>query len=127
MKFYGNILVSVFNFFRYLKGDRGGYRVAIFYVMMSQLCLAGSILAILNRSIRFDWKNTSNDVLSGIFVFIVVAWLVLLARYYTFDKLGEMEKEFADKPDREQTLWGIIAILSIVVPALVYIFLTTPN
>lgn len=128
IKFYGNVLVSVFNFFKYWKGEGRGYAISLFYIGASHFFIAASIFTVLNKSLRIDWNNANDKAKTFIGFAAAIAWLVVLAKQYTFERLKEMEKEFEDKPDRQQTLWGFYAILALVVPAVLFcIIITSPQ
>jgi len=53
---------------------------------------------------------------SGFFVLLMIGWFVGLSFYFKLDTVDQLQKEFEEKTDKQRFIWGIIAILSIVVP-----------
>jgi len=114
MTFYGYILVSFFNFFKFIKGERGAYYTASMFVGFGQLLGFISLLLFMKKFFGIDWITWMFT--SGFFVLLMIGWLVGLSFYFKLDTVDQLQKEFEEKTDKQRFIWGIIAILSIVVP-----------
>lgn len=118
MTFYGYILASALRFYLHFWGERRSYYMAAIFVGVSQMMCVVAALSVIRKFAGVDWVT---PILSGgVFVLVMVGWLVGLSFYYTLERVELLQRKLAEKPEGQRIMWGIAAILSIVLPAAVF-------
>jgi len=126
MTFYGYILASAYKFyaarFNRIIGDRRVLAYSFFYTGFCQFLLMLSLLVILKN-------GTGIDLIKWIFIqplvmiTLLIIWMIGVSLYYTMARVSILIDELEQKTDGQKMMWGIIALLALVMPvAVVCIF-----
>ena len=120
MAFYNNIFASTYKYYSRFKRETPLFS-AVCVVIVCQMTLFFLVLSILKR------LNIINAfaLLPNKFYFLPIffVWLFLLFRYYTKSKAEEIISRFEKKLPKERKMWGVLTIMSFIVPLVLIAFL----
>ena len=115
MVFYGNIIASAYRFYNRFKNERP-YPAAVLFILFCQMLVIFLCISIVKKIWNFNlllWIPNQ---------YYIVGFLMLMAiavfKYYSKEKVAKLVEAFDKKTLWERRIWGIIAWISILAPAI---------
>jgi hypothetical protein len=123
MKFYNNLFVAYDNMLKRLRLDDTEF-TSIVLVFVSQGIHILVILAIIRL---FAGRQFLYDLIPARFYLIIfmVPWFVILYKYYSVERKKKIIELFNKKPEQEKIFWQLFAIITILIPIIIFPILFT--
>ena len=120
-KFYDNVFGAFYLY--YVKRDinifpRFG---ATIVVMTSQVMILFLIFAFLKKAIAYNLFLLFENRIY--LIMLLILWSVISVNFYNKRRVEMILNNFSKKSDREKTVWGLMAVFSIVAPLMCIAFL----
>jgi large-conductance mechanosensitive channel len=122
MYLYKNIIACAYK--SYSKSIyEDAYFSSILFISASQQLVMLDLLILFGKIISFDFYTFLFP--NVMFVLIATAiWIVVTFKMYSKKKVKKYVEEYESKAKKQKYFWGVISILSLVVPAILIVLLT---
>jgi hypothetical protein len=125
MKMYGYFLVSYFDFYRQLQGERRAYPNAIFLVCLGQFLVVVALVEVaINAAGSPAFTSMSRVMKITFWIVVLLLWFLAASKYYTPWRIDKLRSDYKLLPAGQQTMWRIGAVLSILLPAIFLIWVS---
>jgi len=120
--YYNNIVASTYKFYS-KHNDKTPYTVAVVITAVSQIMLL--ILAFVGSKKISTNPNAKIGFNTPMNIIIILAWMFIVARIYTKNKINNLVNSFNNKPLQQRRIWAVITFLNLVLPvALIVLILS---
>ena len=120
MRFYNNLFGAYNSILRMMRRGDTEF-TSIIFVTLSQVFHFFLIIGIIREisGIVLFYKASSKYY----YLFFAIPWFFLVYKYYSKERREKILKEFKTKSNNGKLIWGVIGVLTIMTPLIVFPFL----
>lgn len=117
---YNNLFASSYRFYNKFKGETP-LGTSVIVVFVCQMTLFFLIITIVKKLTGINVASVFPNKFYFIPIFLL--WMYLLYKHYSKEKVKAILQEFEQKSSREKKMWGIVTLISFIVPLVLIAFL----